>query len=351
MIYFDVTKTGTAKHRSGMMRVSGRLRDELGAAVSEVVWRDRAWHRASGDEKARVSVSRDDWVLTAELFCEAERPGLWGFLREKPCRMAAIFHDAIPLSHPHITWPQSVSRHPEYMKMLAAFDLVFAVSRTSRDVLVGFWDWQGVERHAEVEAISLGADFLKSARPEPCAPSAGAAKSLMAVGILEPRKNQEFLLEVCESLWSEGLDFELNVVGRVNPHFGKPVAKRIAELRKRGRRVTHHEGVGDELLLKLYREARATVFPTIAEGCGLPVLESVWLGVPCVCSDLPVLRENADGGGGVTVTLNDKAAWVAALRRVLTDDSWMAELRAEVNGRVVPTWAQIAAELRSSLER
>ena len=173
---------------------------------------------------------------------------------------------------------------------------------------------------------------------------------MMSVGILEPRKNQAFLLEVCEALWSEGLAFELHLVGRVNPHFGKPVAQRIAELRKRGRRVTHHEGAGDETLLALYREARATVFPTIAEGCGLPVLESLWLGVPCVCSDLPVLRENAHGGGCEMVTLNDAEAWKRALHRVLTDDVRTSKLRAEAKGRVLPTWGQAAEALRAALD-
>ncbi|ATC64929.1 hypothetical protein CMV30_13680 [Nibricoccus aquaticus] len=346
MIYFDVTKMGVAKHRSGLMRVSGRLRDELGAAVSEVVWRERAWW-STGKDAARVALKAEDWVLTAELFCETERPGFWEFLREKPCRVAATFNDAIPLKHPHITWPQSVARHPEYMKMLAAFDRVFAISEASKAELTEFWRWQGVERCAAVETISLGANFLKGSRPPMEAVRVGAVPSLMTVGILEPRKNQEFLLEVCEALWSEGVGFELHVVGRVNPHFGKPVVEKIAELRKRGRRVTHHEGVSDEVLLKLYREARATIFPTIAEGCGLPVLESLWLGVPCVCSDLPVLRENADGGGCVAVALNDQAAWVSALRRVITDDAWCAKLRTEAAGRVLPTWAEAAGALRN----
>lgn len=349
MIYFDVTKMSAAKHRSGLMRVSGRLRDELGASVQEVVWRERVWHHA-GVRGSRVALKPEDWVLTVELFCEAERPGFWEFLRKKPCRMAGVFHDAIPISHPHITWPQSVARHPEYVKMLAAFDRVFAISRASAEVLTGFWAWQGAERRAEIKPIQLGADFLKGARPEP-GKTVGARASFLTVGILEPRKNQAFLLEVCEALWSDGLEFELHVVGRVNPHFGKPVVEKIAALRKRGRRVTHHEGVSDDVLLTLYREARATVFPTIAEGCGLPVLESLWLGVPCVCSDLPVLSENADGGGCVAVRMNDRAAWVNALKRAITDDAWCAGLRAEAAARVLPTWGETAEGLRSALEK
>src|SRR4051812_48690197 len=38
MIYYDTTKMGAAKHRSGLTRVSGRLREELGGTVTPVVW-------------------------------------------------------------------------------------------------------------------------------------------------------------------------------------------------------------------------------------------------------------------------------------------------------------------------
>src|ERR1019366_7898 len=110
------------------------LADGLGSAATEVRW--PAWDRSAG---------ADDWFLTGELFSEEERPGFTEFLAVHPCRLAAIFHDAIPLRHPHITWPQSVARHPGYMKSLARFDRVWAVSEASRAELLGFWRWQGVE--------------------------------------------------------------------------------------------------------------------------------------------------------------------------------------------------------------
>jgi glycosyltransferase involved in cell wall biosynthesis len=349
MIYFDVTKTGKAGHRSGLTRVSARLREELGASAIGVEWRDGYWKNA--DAGSAVPFSSHDWLLTAELFSEAERPGLWSFLKERPCRLAAIFPDAIPLKQPHISWPQSVTRHPEYMKMLASFDRIFAISAASAEELTGFWTWQGVSPRASVETLLLGADFLKRPRP-PFVPAnersaQGGNGSLLCIGILEPRKNQLFLLDVCASLWAEGLAFELNIVGRVNPHFGKPVLARIEALRRAGARAKHHQALSDEKVLELYRAATASVFPTIAEGCGLPPLESLWLGVPCICSDLPVLRENVDGGGCVPVALNDLQAWKAAIRRVLTDAEWAARLRSEAEARVVPTWAQAAAHLRT----
>jgi glycosyltransferase involved in cell wall biosynthesis len=345
MIYFDVTKSGGSGHRSGLMRVNLRLRQELGTEAEEI-----SWPRVPRD------LGPTDWFLTAEIFSPAERPGFGTFLRARPCRFAAIFHDAIPLRYPEITWPQSVARHPSYVKMLAQFDLVWAVSATSRRDLVELWRWQGVEKTPPVEVIALGADFNAAPRmtiasspsgPGPNLPAQGPR--FLCVGILEPRKNQLFLLEVAAELWSEGLDFELHLVGRVNPHFGLPVVKRIKALQGRFRGLFFHAEATDQKLSELYAGAWATLFPTMAEGCGLPLLESLWMGVPCGCSDLRVLRENADGGGCLPLALNDRAAWKDGLRQMLTTEPLLRRLRDEAQLRELPTWAEAARAVRDGL--
>ena len=355
MIHFDITKAGAARHRSGLTRMSERLRDELGAAATAGAWTD-----------ARRCAGPNDWFVTAEQFSEEERPGFTAFLRSRRCRTAAIFADAIPLKFPEITWPQSVARHPYYMRLLAEFDRVWAISAASRDELLGYWRWLQLAQPPPVAVLPLGADFHGTPRitgprePNNChtlydkeegpAKRGGGARVLLAVGIVEPRKSQALLLDVGEELWGEGLEFELHIVGRVNPHFGKPIAARIKALHKRWAGLQFHEAAGDRELAELYGRARATVCPTIAEGCGLPLLESLWHGVPCVCSDLPVLRENADRGGCVAVAVNDRAAWKQALRRVLTDDREHARLTAEATTRTLPTWAEAAEALRRGLE-
>jgi glycosyltransferase involved in cell wall biosynthesis len=337
MILFDVTKSGGAGHRSGLLRVSARLAEELGDAMRAVSW--PSWDRTLG---------ASDWFLTAELFSEEERAGIADFLAKRPGRTAAIFHDAIPLKLPHITWPQSVARHPGYMKLLAYFDRVWAVSAASRAELLGFWRWQGIENPPPVEVLALGADFVRAPRVT-TVERRSPMPSLVSVGILEPRKNQALLLDVAETLWREGLGFELNLVGRVNPHFGRPLEKRIKAMARVFPGLRYRAAADDATVASLYAGARASVFPTIAEGCGLPLLESLWQGVPCVCSDLPVLRENADGGGCLAVATDDRAAWLDALRRVLTDDSLVAQLRNEATTRALPTWAAAAANLRATL--
>jgi glycosyltransferase involved in cell wall biosynthesis len=348
MIYYDVTKMGAARQKSGLTRVSSRLLEEFGADVKPVAWdaRRKAWLPAGA--KTPVKLQESDWILTVELFSEAERPGFSEFVATVPCRLAAVFHDAIPLRFPHITWPQSVQRHPGYLKLLASFDRVFAVSEASRQDLTAFWRWQGVTARAIASAIELGADFDGTARATAERETA-ARPGLLCVGIIEPRKNQAFLLDVAESLWRDGVDFDLHVVGRVNPHFGGPIEQRLKKLAKRERRLRYHAAASDAALRGLYAGVTAVAFPTLAEGCGLPLLEALWHGVPCVCSDLPVLRENADGGGCLAVRVNDLEAWRQALRSVLAGGVEAQNLQQKARTRSLPRWADTADALRVAL--
>lgn len=343
MIFLDTTKTGTAGHRSGLTRVGTRLRAALGARATACRW-DPGRRALAGGAPAD-----GDWFFTPELFSEDERPGFSAFLASAPGRRAALFHDAIPLRHPHITWPQSVARHPGYMKLLARFDRVWAVSRASRDDLLGFWRWQGVTQPPPVDVLALGADFNGAPRVRQRPVPAGTPQ-LLCLGIIEPRKNQAFLVDVCEDLWAAGLGFELHIVGRTNPHFGAPIAARLEAIRRaRPDRLHLHAAADDATVARLFANARAAVFPTQAEGCGLPLLESLWLGVPCLCSDLPVLRENADAGGCLAVAAGDRAAWRQALERILTDPALAARLSAEAVTRPLPAWTDTAEAIAAAL--
>lgn len=349
MIYYDVTKMGAAKHRSGLMRLTSRLMEELGSAVTAVSWDEHRRTFVSGVQRTPVGFSKADWFFTVEMFCEAERPGISAFVQNPPCRLAAMFHDAIPVRFPHITWPQSVRRHPEYMKLLASFERTWAISEQTRQDFTGFWRWQGAAVRARVEVIVLGADFDGGSRVQRDPLIAAGRPSLLCVGIVEPRKNQDFLIGVCEGLWRSGLDFELHVVGRINPHFGQPIAARMKSLQKREPRFHFHTAVDDHELARLYANARAVAFPTLAEGCGLPLLEALWRGTPSVASDLPVLRENADGGGCLLAKVNDAADWTAKLSSVLADSNENCRLQREAMARPLPRWMETAQILLKAL--
>jgi glycosyltransferase involved in cell wall biosynthesis len=235
------------------------------------------------------------------------------------------------------------------MKMLSRFDRVWAVSSASRDELIGFWRWQGVSKPPPVDVLAMGADWAGIGRPKEAQAAPPGPPRIVSVGILEPRKNQGTILDACETLRREGLDFELHLVGRVNPLFGKPLARRVREMGAVWPGLRHHAHMDDAALAELIRSARFTAFASIAEGCGLPLLESLWMGVPCVCSAIAPLLENAKGGGCLVIAGGGPVAWTDGLRRALTDDVLRARLAGEAASRSLPTWAGAARTLREAL--
>jgi glycosyltransferase involved in cell wall biosynthesis len=150
---------------------------------------------------------------------------------------------------------------------------------------------------------------------------------------------------VAETLWAEGLDFDLTFVGRINPHFGRPIARALRQSRAR-----YLGAVSDEKLVQLYREATVCALPTLAEGNGLPLLEALWCGTPCIASELPPLQENG-GEGCLLAPTGGETAWAIALRGVIARPDFAAQFRSQAATRraTLPRWADTARALQSFL--
>jgi glycosyltransferase involved in cell wall biosynthesis len=76
--------------------------------------------------------------------------------------------------------------------------------------------------------------------------------------------------------------------------------------------VVELSGCSDQELANHLASARALLFPSLAEGYGLPLVEAFARGVPVIVSDLPVFREIA---GDMPTYLDpaDEAGWEAAI--------------------------------------
>lgn len=347
-LLFDVTKASKQSHYSGVLRVSGCLKTELkkflGDSLVEVVWSDRKQSFTAPELGSRFSVEAEDILLTAELFNDYERPGIEAFLRSSACRAYAIFHDAIPLRHPEFTWPHSVQRHPSYMKMLSLFDGVFGVSQHSSIVLEEYWEWLGYEYSPSVRSIQLGADglFGESMVPQE---KRGDSFDVLMLGIIEKRKGHDIALDACSRLWDDGVEFNLHIVGRANPYFGKDIEKRIKRMIKSGRSIMLHGHVEDEELKRLIPTMDLLLFASRAEGCGLPVLESLWSGLPVLSSKLAPVRESSRFGGCTFFETEDSMDLAEQLKRLIVNPHLVAELRHGIQTEMLPRWQHTAQEV------
>ena len=173
----------------------------------------------------------------------------------------------------------------------------------------------------------------------------GAVPRILSVGTIEGRKNHLALLEACEVLWAEGLAFELQLLGLPRADTAGPALAKITALRQAGRPVLFQGATDDDELHAAYRQCAFTVYPSLIEGFGLPVLESLQHGKPCVCSATGALGESARGGGCVALPAVDATSLAGAIRRLLQNPPELAALAARARARTFKSWAGYAREL------
>jgi glycosyltransferase involved in cell wall biosynthesis len=166
---------------------------------------------------------------------------------------------------------------------------------------------------------------------------------ILSVGTVQPRKNYGRLIEALAALRRAGHDVDLVIVGGKgwleDPIYAMIRDQNVAD-------HVHFTGFADEAdLPALYTHAAVFAFPSLYEGFGLPVLESMGCGTPVVTSTVSSLPEVA-GDAALMVDPLDVTGLTDALQRLLTDHDLRAELVRRGHERVQSfTWTRAARQL------
>lgn len=211
-------------------------------------------------------------------------------------RTLAYIHDLIPLEYPEYTRPGKTEIFARFLSELADAGAAFVANSrdTARrlETYARHRDW----RIGEVSVIYPGVDAApRGSTGSPAKPADHrGAPYFVVVGTIEPRKNHLLLLQIWRDLVRAGADPmpHLHIVGKRGWECENVVdlLDRCSAIRPF---VTEHCGMCDDALRQLMRGARAILFPSFAEGFGLPLVEALHLGTPVIASDLPVFREVA----------------------------------------------------------
>jgi len=381
MLLIDLTHTSHTRARTGIQRVARAIQQNLAGQATPVTrdpfvgaWRAlEPWELANlansqGGEKRKAewpriarwrgrlrralgrtphhALPRHDYagLIVPELFAQRvarDYPKLFAHVSGP---RVALFLDAIPLRFPELTPPGTVARFPSYLRELLMFDGIAAISDESRESLTGYWRWLGASHSPPVTTISLGADPLKSPATSDPSP-ASAIPVVLCVGTLEGRKNHLELIDACERLWTRGVKFQLRIIGHVNAETGGTALARVRAAQAAGLPL-HYEGPAtDEIISRAYSECAFTIYPSIAEGFGLPVIESLERGKPCICSGRGALGEISQRGGCVALDTVDASSLSGAIGRLLETPSELAALTIAARARKFKTWADYTREL------
>lgn len=379
-LLLDLSHTCHTRARTGIQRVTRSLAQTLGRDAQVVthdphrgLWRTlEPWEQANlsatdaapkrGAQwpvtaKVRGRIGRwlssspalpeNSGVLVPEVFSPAVAAALPALFAATRGPRVALFHDAIALKLPELSPPKTVGRFPVYLNELLAFDGIAAVSADSRSTLIDYWRWLGITRTPPVETIPLGVD----AAPEPIAATPPSKPVVLCVGSIEGRKNHLALLEACEQLWAGGAEFSLQLIGLAHRETGAAARTRIDTLRAAGRPIRYDGPVDDAAVEAAYAGCSFTVYPSLMEGFGLPVLESLRHGKPCVCSGHGALGESARGGGCELLEGLDARSIATGLRRLLSEPPTLARLSTEARARRFRSWQEYTDTLVGWMRR
>lgn len=262
--------------------------------------------------------------------------------REQGASVVLVLYDLIPLRHPEFCAPLFTQVFRRWLThMLGSCDAVLCISGATEADLLCWCAEQGLPIPATGH-FRLGSDFPRQSDAQ----VRGHLDQFMqnnipffaAIGTIEPRKNYQFLLDTFEKLWAKGNSVRLLIAGR--PH---PLCHELIEKMRR------HPEQGHQLLMVLdatdaeislaYAKCRALVFPSLAEGFGLPLVEARTRGCLVIASDLPAFKELADEG--VSLYARDSSEQLGELI--------VAHAKSGGRSRVTPmplfTWKESAEQL------
>lgn len=273
-----------------------------------------------------------------------ERPARIAGIRRQGCYFIPLIHDLIPLRHPEFARPGQAEKHRRRMVTTAALADAIIVNSAATGAELAPW-LQGRLNPPPVAVAPLGV-----CPPEVDAPPVALRPYFVALGTIEPRKNHLLLLNLWRSFAASlgAAAPRLVVVGRRGWE-NENVLDMLERCAALDGLVREAGALPDREVASLLRGARALLFPSFAEGFGLPLAEALALGVPVIASDLPALREVGCAVPDYIDPL-DGAAWRSMVLDYARPDSLARRAQlGRLGGWQAPSWPEHFAEVEKLL--
>jgi len=309
-----------------------------------------------GHEDAGHPFANDDVYISVGMDWEYKN---WEYLfslrAELRLKTLLCCYDLIPIKTPGLTTTSVAERFPTYIISLAkCADKLMCISSHTKNDLDAFLDHSG-QALPESEVFYLGTDIALDSTmvsPSPQVKELIEGTSyIMLVSTIERRKGHDTVYRAYQRLVEQGFaDLPLLVfVGM--PGWGVDVL--IADI-QRTKRVSKYirflSHVSDRELTMLYRHCLFTVFPSIYEGWGLPVSESLTYGKFCLASSAASIPE---AGGEFCEYLDpwDVPLWTERLAFYFAHQAALHEKENLIRQNYKPhTWLEAASRIVSAAE-
>lgn len=277
--------------------------------------------------------------------------------RERGLRFVGQINDLVPIRRPEFfTDETGRGRFTRFIDgLIATADRLCAISAYSaRDV-----EAYARERRVAIRPVTpvpLCSDLKRDAAPRRGATLMGHAlepgRFVVFVSTINPRKNHLWAYRLWRRLVEELGEAVPTLVfaGQRGWRYEELLATMSADTPMWNRKLHFVEAPTDEEVAWLYANCAFSIFPSLYEGWGLPIVESLSFGKYCLAADNTSLPE-AGQGLAFHADTNDEAAWLAELRRIITEPGYLEVASARIRERFVArSWDDVGAELLDVIE-
>lgn len=317
--------------------------------ISPAVALDGPVHCPFGPRDVVLSLGAS-WLIPPPVFFLRDLKRALGF------RYVCLIYDLIPTLHPEWMVENESARITSWVRLqLVTSDLVLTISEFSKAEILRYCAEASL-RPGTVAVLRLGdnvalrsrADLARAVALPRFVPD---RPFVIVVSVLDVRKNHDCLYRVWKLLArSLGADCpKLLFIGRPHLHVGS-LLYQIAHDREVNGLIHVLTDVPDGELLWYYRNCLFTMYPSIYEGWGVPVGESLALGRYCIASNAASVPEV---GGDLVDYFDpyDTFGCLALVRRAVGDPTYVARREAEIAERYRLTmWSDVARQLLGHID-
>jgi glycosyltransferase involved in cell wall biosynthesis len=271
-------------------------------------------------------------------------------------KFAPLVHDLIPIKHESLVEPHHTVQFRDWLRAaIPVSDIVFTNSKHTRTALVTFVAESGWPLPPRVEALEMGSGFRDTLDPLTAGTQTRISlppRYVLYVSTIELRKNHRLLVRVWQRLLERhGSKLVPNLV------FAGKIGWLVDDLLHDLEASDYLDGkiillrsLSDAELQQAYRSCLFTVFPSLSEGWGLPIAESLAHGKFCVASNHTSIPEAGGNLIDYFDPLNEDDA-LAKLERPLIDPPYLAAREAQLRAEYrVRTWGDCVHALIGALD-
>lgn len=301
-LFLDVTATYRTKLNTGVQRVVREIcrHGVAEGSLAPIINNDGEFVAVTDftpinfEHGDRILLLDSCWTLT-NIYPNALQKA-----RGQGAELILGIYDLIPIQHTGFVTPNFTIIFEHWLKTITPYCTnVLAISRYSAE---SFLNWASQnEVHNQISALGwfhLGAnipDFTQLNGFEYPENEMIPNNYMLSVGTIEPRKGYSVSLDAFERLWLNGSTLSYVIIGRRGT-LGSHISHRILTHKQFGKRLFWPQNIDDYLLAQYYKKSLGVIIPALAEGFGLPLIESSFYGKPVIASDLPVFKEIAQEG-------------------------------------------------------